>query len=124
MKWLEFVLKVLIVCVITTLWLLFAGLAGKNAIIQFIRHRTVSWQEQEQIVRQELSCQSVRDYIRMGKEEYGKGRYEQALKTLQMAEANQQYLIPDEREQLKTLLDETQAVCNVLAEKKRERKLK
>jgi hypothetical protein len=88
MKWLEFTLKVLIVCVITTLWLLFATLACKNKAIEFIRHRTVSWKEQERIVRQELFCQLVRDYIRMGKDQYGRGRYEQALENLRVVRSN------------------------------------
>ncbi len=58
--------------------------------------------------RQAAFRRLVQNYVQTGKEEYGRGYFEQALKTFQMAEGYQEYLTEAGREQLSTLTKKAQ----------------
>ena len=62
--------------------------------------------------RQEAFRQIVQSYIQAGEQEYNKGFYEQAEKTFLMAQGYREYLTADERKQLTSLLDKTQAAIS------------
>ena len=66
--------------------------------------------------RQEVFRRIVQSYIQTGQEEYNKGYYEQAQKTFLMAQGYQEYLTDAGRQQLATLLENSQTA---IAERKR-----